>query len=335
MALCQEAEESAVSRDHTGAARRLGYAAVLLAALLYGGNVIAGRLVAPLVPPLALAAARGVLGLMVLLPFAWREPHKPRLQDLPYMAMVGFLGISVAYGTFAWSMQNSPALNAAIIFATFPAVTLVLLAIGWHVKPGRYQIAGIIIAFTGLTLVSTQGSLDRLLALRFQPVDLVLLVNVTACALSNILGQKMMQCYSPTITSTCALFFGTLFLLPGGLWEVVHQGWYLPWIGWLLLIYMGCIIAGLAVLLNFEAINRLGCGPVAMFNNLNPLFAIALAAWILKENLSWYHVAGIILVLGGVLISLWQHHPAKETALSPENKKHLRRVFPPAGPPLL
>ncbi|KYH31265.1 DMT family transporter [Neomoorella mulderi] len=314
MALCQETEGLTVSCHHNKRSRHLGYGAILLATFLYGGNVIAGRLVAPMVPPMALSAIRGVLGLIILLPFAWREPHKPHLQDLPYLAIVGFLGISVAYGTFAWSMQESPAINAAIIIATFPAVTLVLLAMGWHVKPSRYQISGIIIAFTGLALVSAQGSLERILTLRFQSSDLVLLANVIAVSLSNILVQKMMQRYPAIITSTWSLFFGTLFLLPGALWEVVHQGWYLPWKGWLLLIYMGCIIAGLALLLNFEAINRLGCGPVAMFNNLTTLFAIALAALILKEKLAWYHAIGIILALGGVLISLWQHHPEKKPA---------------------
>jgi len=290
----------------TGTARKIGYAAVTLAALLYGGNVIAGRVVAPLVPPLAMAAARGMLGLPVLLLFAWKAGSKPRLADLPYLALMGFLGISVAYGAFSWSMQNSPAVNASIIFATFPTVTLLLLAVGWHVKPTRYQILGIIIAFIGLALVSTQGSLARLLALRFQPVDLVLLTNVTAASLYNILGQKMVERYSPIVTSAYSLLFGTLFLLPAGFWEVARQGRYLPPIGWLLLLYMGCIIAGLAVLLNFEALERIGCGAVAMFNNLNPIFAIALAALLLGEQLSWYHWAGIILVLGGVCISLWQ-----------------------------
>ncbi|MDN5361396.1 MAG: hypothetical protein PWP70_443 [Moorella sp. (in: firmicutes)] len=289
-----------------GSARRLGYAAIILAALLYGGNVIAGRVVAPLVPPLAMATARGLLGLPVLLFFALRAGTRPRPADLPYMALMGFLGISVAYGSFAWSMQNSPAVNASIIFATFPAVTLVLLALGWHVKPNRYQIAGIIIAFTGLALVTAQGSLERLLALRFQPVDLVLLTNVVAASLYNILGQRMVERYSPVVTSAYSLLFGTLFLLPAGFWEIAHQGWYLPPSGWLLLIYMGCIIAGLAILLNFEAIERIGCGPVAMFNNLNPISAIALAALLLGEKLSWYHWAGIILVLGGVCLSLRQ-----------------------------
>ncbi|MGI9861966.1 DMT family transporter [Moorella naiadis] len=304
MAIKEAVLKSVSAKGAARTARRLGYVAITLAALLYGGNVIAGRVVAPLVPPLAMAAARGLLGLPVLLLFALKAGTSPQPADLPYLALMGFLGISVAYGSFAWSMQNSPAVNAAIIFATFPAVTLVLLAIGWHVKPNRYQVAGIISAFTGLALVTTQGSLARLLTLRFQPVDLILLINVTAASLYNILGQKMVERYSPVVTSAYSLLFGTLFLLPAGFWEIAHQGWYLPPIGWLLLLYMGCIIAGLAVLLNFEALERIGCGAVAMFNNLNPIAAIVLAALLLGEKLSWYHWAGIILVLGGVCLSL-------------------------------
>nr|WP_258359676.1 DMT family transporter [Moorella sulfitireducens] len=91
----------------------------------------------------------------------------------------------------------------------------------------------------------------------------------------------------------------------------------MPWRGWLLLFYMGCIIAGLALMLSFEAINHLGCEPVAMFNNLSPIFTIALAALLLKEKLVWYHTIGIILTLGGVLVSIREHPQKKKTCHIP------------------
>lgn len=304
MALPPKTTGLSTSKEPARILPQLGYGAAILTSLLYGGNIIVARVLTAMMPPLALSVVRGALGLLVLVPFTWRKQNKPAVKDLPYLALLGFLGISLPYSAFAWSMQTSPAANAAIIIATFPAVTLVLLAIGWQVKPTRSQVIGIALSFGGLLLLSTRGSLEALMALHFQAADLLLLVNVVALSLYNILGQKIMDRYSPRVTSTYSLFFGTLFLLPGGLWEITTRDWQLSWWGWLLLVYMGCIIAGLAVLLNLEAIYLIGCVPMAILNNLNPLFAIALAALLLKENLYWYHWLGAVMVLSGVMLSI-------------------------------
>lgn len=122
-----------------------------------------------------------------------------------------------------------------------------------------------------------------------------------------------MQRYLPIIVSAYSLFFGILWLLPLALWEVMTRGWHLSWQGWIFLLYMGCTVSGLAVLLNFEAVYRIGSGAVAIFNNLNPIFAIALAALFLGERLYLYHGIGIILVLGGVGLSLTSEQHSKNS----------------------
>ncbi|MGB9661377.1 MAG: DMT family transporter [Moorellaceae bacterium] len=286
--------------------RQIGCAEIILACLLYGGNVIAGRIVAPQVPPFALSAVRAILGLAVLGPFLMRlgPELRPKGEDWGRLALQGFLAITLAYSTFAWGMRFSPAINASIIFATFPAVNLLLLVLFWRVKPAGIQLIGIIMAFAGLTIVAAHGSVERLLSVSFAPTDGILLLNVFAVALSNILSQKLMERYAPLVVSAYSLFFGFLGLLPWALWEIRVQGWHLSWQGWVFLFYMGCCVSGLAVVLNFAAIYRIGSGVVAIFNNLNPIFAIALAALFLGEPLHLYHVIGIILVLSGVGLSL-------------------------------
>lgn len=299
--------------------RQMGYLAVSLGSLLYGGNVVVARILASQFPPLALASLRSILGLLVLIPFAWRLGRKarPRRSDIPYLAFLGLLGVSFAYGTFAWSMRSSMAVNAAIIFATFPAVTIAVLAVFWHVKPLPSQLLGMGIAFAGLVLVAVQGSWQRLLTLTFQPSDIILFANVIAFTFFNILGQRFMERYSPLVTGTYCLFFGSLWLLPFGIKEILTLGWTLSWEGWLLLLYMGMIVSGLGLLLNLEAVSRIGSSAVSMINNLTPVFAVGLAALLLREPLYLYHWAGFTLVLGGVGLSLFPTWPFNK------NDRHL------------
>ena len=285
-----------------------GYIILLLSSLLYGGNVVAARLILADIPPGALTVLRGLFGLLILLPLArhsLRTSPKPNRQDLYRFALLGFLGITVAYMTFLWAMQYSTATNAAIIFASNPAITNTLLAVGWGIMPSKLRVLGIGLSFAGLLVVITQGSSTRLLALNLSPSDLVLLLNVLAVALFTILGQGVMAKFTPLITSVYSLIFGTIFSLPYGIWEMLNKSWHLTGTSWLVLLYMGCIVTGIAILLNFEGISRLGSGNAAIFSNMTPVFSILLAFLFLGERFYSYHWIGFTLVLVGIGFCLW------------------------------
>jgi drug/metabolite transporter (DMT)-like permease len=285
-----------------------GYMVLLLSSLLYGGNVIAARLISTDIPPGALATLRGLFGLLILLPLARRsliQSPKPSYQDLNRFALLGFLGITVAYMTFLWAMKYSTATNAAIIFATNPAITNTLLAVGLGIRPSKLRVLGIGLSFSGLLVVIAQGSFARLLALNLSPSDLILLVNVLAVALFTIVGQGVMAKFSPVITSVYSLIFGTIFLLPYGIWEMLNRSWHLSGTNWLILLYMGCVVTGIAVLLNFKGISHLGSGKAAIFSNLTPIFSILLAFLFLGEHLAIYHWVGFSFVLVGIGLCLW------------------------------
>jgi len=102
-----------------------GYIILLFSSLLFGGNVVAARLIAGDIPPVALAVMRGLFGLLVLFPLArrsLRQSTTPSRQDLYRFALMGFLGITVAYGAFLWSIQYNSATNVSVFFATTPAL---------------------------------------------------------------------------------------------------------------------------------------------------------------------------------------------------------------------
>ncbi|HWQ88402.1 MAG TPA: DMT family transporter, partial [Desulfitobacteriaceae bacterium] len=285
-----------------------GYVTLIFSSLLYGGNVVAARYLTAEIPPGALAVLRGLLGLLVLLPLAQhslRRCPRPSSRELGQFALLGFLGITVAYLTFLWAMQYSSATNAAIIFASSPAITNALLALGWGVKPSKLRMSGILVSFVGLLTVFSQGSLIRLLTLNLSFSDLLLLVNVLSCGLFAIIGQGIMIKFTPVITSAYSLIFGTVLMLPYGIWEMFTMSISLSGISWLVLLYMGCVVTGIAILLSFEGVNRLGSGKAAVFGNLTPIFSIVLAYIFLGENLALYHWIGFTFVLIGISLSIW------------------------------
>jgi drug/metabolite transporter (DMT)-like permease len=63
--------------------------------MLWAGNAVVGRLVAPLVPPLTLNFLRWAVAFVLLLPFAWKllRPTSPIWPRMRRYAVLGLLGV--------------------------------------------------------------------------------------------------------------------------------------------------------------------------------------------------------------------------------------------------
>ncbi|OLN27125.1 DMT family transporter [Desulfosporosinus metallidurans] len=283
------------------------YFFVLLSSLIYGGNVIAGRLIAGLVPPFTLSAIRVVLGLIILLPLAWpqmKKAPKPNKMEWFQLVIISILGIVVPYVALLLGLQQTTGTNASVVFATLPAVTNTLIFLLYKLKPSKFQTLGMITSFMGLMIVFTQGSLLHLLTFKLGVGELYLFINVLSIGLFNLLGQNIMHKFSSLVTSIYALIFAAIMLIPMGAWQLKSSGWNVSMSEWLIILYMGFLAAGVAFFLNLYGINKIGSGKASIFSNMQHVFSITLSVIILKESLAAYHWIGFILVISGVLLSL-------------------------------
>lgn len=287
--------------------RLKAYFFLMLSSLIYGGNVIAGRLIAGEVPPLALSALRAVLALVILLPLAWsqmRNAPKPSKKELIHLIIVSILGISIPYVSLLLGLERTTGTNASVIFATLPAVTNTLLVLLYKQKPTKLQVIGMMTSFLGLVIVFTQGSFYHLRTFKFGVGELYLFLNVLSIGLFNLLGQNVMKKFSSLVTSVYALFFAVMMLIPLGAWQVITSGWRISFSGWLVILYMGFLAAGVAFFLNLYGINKIGSGKASIFNNIQHVCSVTLSILILHESLALYHWLGFTLVISGVALSL-------------------------------
>ncbi|AHF07071.1 DMT family transporter [Desulfitobacterium metallireducens] len=283
------------------------YFAILLSSLLYGGNVIAGRLIAGSIPPISLSAIRALLGLSILLPLAWpalKSAPKPTTKELFQLILISLLGVSLPYVSLIYGLADTTATNASVIFATLPAMTNLMFFIIFKSKPSKFQVLGILTSFLGLVIVFTQGDIFHLLSFRIGGGEIFLFLNVLCISLFNVVGQSFMKKFSSLVTSVYSLVFAILTLTPLALWQLNSFVWYLSWSQWLLVIYMGCFAAGFAYFLNLYGIEKIGGGQTSILNNLQHVFSISLGVLVLKESLYVYHGLGFVLVISGVVLSL-------------------------------
>ncbi|HVJ48720.1 DMT family transporter [Desulfitobacterium sp.] len=290
--------------------------AILLSALIYGGNIIAGRLIAGTIPPVTLSAIRAILGLIILLPITWpaiKRAPKPTKKELFQLIVISLIGITIPYISLILGLAETTGTNASVILATLPAMTNAMLFLICKTKPSKFQVWGIFTSFLGLVIVFTQGDLLHLLSFKMGRGELYLLINVVCISLFNIVGQDIMKKFSSIVTSGYSIIFATVTLIPLGLYQMNSFTWHLSLTGWLLVIYMGCFAAGIAFFLNLYGIQKIGSGQATILNNMQYIFSISLSVFILKESLFVYHWLGFILVIFGVILSL-----AKSSIQSPQ-----------------
>ncbi|MDA8227785.1 MAG: DMT family transporter [Desulfitobacterium hafniense] len=301
---------------------RKAYLMLFIAACLFAGNVIAGKVVSSEMPSLGLSAIRAVFGLMILVPLAWPQLKNtpfPTKQELKQMFILGFFGITMAYITFLIGIRYTTGTNASIIIATTPAVTNALIFVFNKTKPSKPQIMGIITSFLGLIIVFTQGSPKNIFAFNLGIGDLILFGNVLAIAFFNNLGQGITQKFSSLVTSVYALALNTILLIPLGAWQLATYDWHLSFSGWLVVMYMGFIVTGGAFFLNLYGVSKIGGGQASIFSNLQPVVSILLSVIILGESLAIYHLIGFALVLSGIMLSLSKPPELKSDSASLPN----------------
>ena len=72
---------------------------------------------------------------------------------------------------------------------------------------------------------------------------------------------------------------------------------------WGILFFVGLVHTGIAYVLYFASMKDLKVQTIAIFSYIDPIVAILLSAFILKESMGIYAIIGAVLVLGATLIS--------------------------------
>lgn len=285
-------------------ARAYGLLAVVM--LCWAGNSIVGRAVRADVGPFALAFGRWLIASLVVLPFAagrLRADAAAIRAGWRWIAGLGFLGVVCFNALLYAGLQHTGAANALLLQAAIPAGVLVLDAALFGTRARAAQVTGVALSTLGVVAIVARGDAAALWHLRFGPGDGLVLLGVVVWALYTVLLRKKPPVSAPTfLLLTFAL--GAVALAPLAAWEVAG-GRALRWSPGLLgaFAYVGLFPSVLAYFLYNTATERVGAARAGLAITLMPLFGALLSALLLGEALEHYHLAGMALILAGIVLS--------------------------------
>ncbi len=287
----------------------LSFTACVMAALpplFWSGNFLIARIMHDQIPPIQMSLWRWTLALIILAPFGLRHlrTHAPRLrQELPFLIMLGGIGIT-AFNCFIYAaLHHTTVVNAALINTLMPVFTFVLAAGILRETLSRRQAAGIALAVAGAAGIILRGGTGEFSLATLNRGDLLVVGGVIFWALYTVLIRWRRTGLPLNLFLTVTIFFGVVIHLPFVAWEVATVGGFTPTAQSLgAIVYFALFPSVAAYILWNRAVALLGPGRTGMFMYLMPAFSAALGVGFLDEAFRLYHAVGIALIFAGITL---------------------------------
>ena len=221
----------------------------------------------------------------------------PAKKDIPGIALLGLLGITVYHTALNYGERTVTAGAASLLIAAGPIFTALFSTLFQKesLKPAGW--IGISISFIGVAAI-TLGEGE---GFRFEPGALLILLSALVTSIYFVFQKPFHAKYSPQAFTTYSLMAGTLFLmifLPG-LPQAIKEA---PLDATLSVIYLGVFPAAIAYITWNYALSRLPAAVVSSFLYVNPVLAIFIAWLWLREIPSVLSLIGGVIALAGVII---------------------------------
>jgi drug/metabolite transporter (DMT)-like permease len=275
--------------------------------LIGGSNFVAVRFSNAELAPFWGAALRFLpAGALLLAAMAiWRIPI-PRGVSLRGAAIYGALNFGAGYALGYYALVDAPAGAAAVILATVPLFTIVLVALHGQEAFSVRGLIGGLIALTGIGLVfreqlSASVPLVSLLAM---------LASAVVTAESGVVAKGMPRMH-PIATNAVGMLVGGLLLLL--LAVIAGEQRSLPRTPetWAVLVYL-CVIGSIGLFGLFLAMLRRWTASASSYALVAmPLVAIALGAVVRGEAITPIFIVGGALVAVGVYVGALSGSPSR------------------------
>lgn len=281
----------------------LAYGSVVLAAVLWGGSIVAQKMALGSFSPVEASVFRDIGGLAILIGTWWGQKREALSISRSDLMLLGWLGVGVL-GNHLLILMGLNYVSGAVggvIIGSSPVVTSVLSALLIRDVPFRTVWLGAVLSFAGVGLVSVAG----FQAAGEQPLlgGTLVFLGVVSWALYSIGSRAIMERLSALTVNWTTLLVATVLQIPL-LWtdrKMLEVGVSSVTISdWLALGYLIVFATAVAQQAWLFGVKGIGPSRASVLGNLTPVAAIGLSALILKESVGLVEMAGIGLILAGV-----------------------------------
>lgn len=272
---------------------------LLLLGMIWGASFLFQRITVPATGAAFTAATRLALAALMLLSLLMvlRKPLRIAERWRPYLVL-GVFNSALPFLCFASAARLLPSGYLAVINATVPLFTVLLVWLMTRSRPSPSKLAGVVVGLTGVAVLARFGPLavdvHTLMGLGLALLAVIFYAG-SAWYVRGLAGGD-----DPLVLAGCSVIAAALVMAPLGLANLPA----LPLKGSVVmsLAALGLVCTGLAYLLYFRLLSDVGSEKAVTNTFLVPVFAQAWGALFLGEHLTAAGVGGCALVLLAVAL---------------------------------
>lgn len=250
--------------------------------------------------PMMLALVRYVMASACLLPMTLMKEKRLRLRraDILPMAFSGLMGITLYYFFEYQGISRTSTVNASLILAAIPILTMVVEAVVDRRRMRGPQIAGAVISVAGTAIIVLGGSSEGAASLTG---DLLILGASVVWVAYIFISRKLRDSYSSLSMNTWQALIALVTLIPMALADPCDLT-AIPASGWLAAAVLAVICSALCYWLYGNALHEMSPLASAIFINLIPLTTLLGGVLLLGETLTWQAALGGAMIIGSIFL---------------------------------
>lgn len=275
----------------------------MLLAAIWGSSFLFMRLGTVEFGALPTAGIRVAIASLFLLPLMlWRGLGPQLRRHWKKVFLVGLLNSGIPFACFAYALLSITTGLSSILNATVPLFGALVAWIWLHDRPHGWRTLGLAIGFVGVAMLAWDKA-------SFKPdasglssgwAVLACLVACLCYGISASYTKKYLGGLPTLVTAAGSQLGATLGLALPTLWAWPEQPPSAS--AWLALLWVGVVCTGVAYVLYFRLIERVGPARSLTVTFVVPVFAVFYGVLFLKETVNaWMLLCAVIIVCGTAL----------------------------------
>jgi drug/metabolite transporter (DMT)-like permease len=293
---------------------------LLLVTLIWGSNFTIVKKSLLEIPPSGFNLLRLVLASAVLLALLPRLPQRVvqdgegpvrrpapgRVEGLTrhdWQTLVGLaiVGHCLYQILFMYGLPRTSVANTSLVFGCTPITVALMSAALGHERVPLTRWMGVALSAVGIYLVVGGGGSLTSESLRG---DLAIFGAMLCWAAYTVASKPLLARHAPITITSLSMAIGTIMYAPVGAADLIGLDWRGVSPGaWSGVVVSSLLALVVAYLIWYTAVQRIGTTRTAIYSNMVPLVAMAVAAIWLDEPLTAIKIVGAGAVIAGVAIT--------------------------------
>lgn len=298
------------------------YISLVFICIVWGTTYLAIRVGVMHYPAFLFAGVRQTISGLILMAIALMANRNKdlSLKNILRQMLVGFLMLTLGNGCVTWGERTVPSGAAALICSMMPLFAVLFNVMSSQREKFNFQIgAGMVLGTVGVALIF-KNNINDLSNTAYIAGMMAILLATSSWALGSIVNKKNVNPVNPFFNSGLQLLFGGIFMLmlsPA----VDNLSNIDPWNkeGLLALVYLIVFGSVLAYAAYMYTLSKLPVGVATIYAYVNPLVAVILGHYLLKEELNIYTALAFIAIATSVFLVNMGYR--KQHRVAEENRK--------------